>query len=63
MNGLTNEVISVVFFVSCSFLVDNLTPFFTNVEELKENSENLVKMLKKIDAYTQTLENRAKELC
>lgn len=63
MNGLTNEVISVVLFVSCSFLVDNLTPFFTNVEELKENSENLVKMLKKIDAYTQTLENRAKELC
>ena len=34
-----------------------------NVEELQESSENLVKMLKKIDAYTKSLENRANELC
>ena len=48
---------------SCFWVVvDSLTPFFSNVEELQENSENLVKMLTKIDAYTKSLEKRAEAL-
>lgn len=43
--------------------MDSLSPFLSNIEEVQENAENLVKMLKKIDAYTKNLEQRAEELC
>lgn len=43
-------------------VVDSLHPFFADVESLRDNSESLLKMLKKVDAYTKSLETRANQL-
>ena len=56
-----NDICCVSSLLLC--LVDSLSPFLRNIEEVQENAENLVKMLKKIDAYTRNLEQRAEELC
>ena len=42
--------------------MDSLNPFFTDIETLRDNSEALLKMMNKIDAYTQTLETKTKQL-
>ena len=43
-------------------VVDSLHPFFTDAESLRDNSEALLRMVKKIDAYTKVLESRANKL-
>ena len=43
-------------------LVDGLTPFLTNVEAVHDSSEELLKMIKKVDAYTTNLEKRVHEM-
>ena len=51
--------------ILCGFflvIVDGLTPYLKNVDELCENTESLVKLLSKVDAYTKQLENRANQL-
>lgn len=47
---------------SPSRVVDSLNPFFADIETLRDNSEALLKMMNKIDAYTLTLETKTKEL-
>ena len=42
--------------------VDGLTPFLTNVEAVHDSSEELLKMIKKVDAYTSNLEKRVHEV-
>lgn len=42
--------------------MDSLHPFFTDAESLRDNSESLLRMIKKIDAYTKVLESRANKL-
>ena len=55
-----SEICGVV--CSPSRVVDSLNPFFTDIETLRDNSEALLKMMNKIDAYTQTLETKTKQL-
>lgn len=55
-----SEICGVVY--SPSRVVDSLNPFFTDIETLRDNSEALLKMMNKIDAYTQTLETKTKQL-
>ncbi|KAK8814482.1 hypothetical protein WA538_000301, partial [Blastocystis sp. DL] len=43
-------------------ILDSLHPFFTDAESLRDNSEALLRMVKKIDAYTKVLESRANKL-
>lgn len=43
-------------------IVDGLTPFLTNVEAVYDSSEELLKMIKKVDAYTTNLEKRVHEV-
>lgn len=42
--------------------MDGLSPFLTNVETVYESSEELLKMMKKVDTYTSHLEKRVHEL-
>ncbi|CBK22835.2 uncharacterized protein [Blastocystis hominis] len=49
-------------FETRSDLLDGLTPFLTNVEAVHDSSEELLKMIKKVDAYTTNLEKRVHEM-
>lgn len=62
MPGLIREVNCVLCSSSDLRLVDNLQPFYKEVESLHDNSEALLKMMKKIDAYTKVLESRVDNL-
>ena len=62
-SGLKQEVIYVpIFQIGFIILVDGLTPFLTNVEAVYDSSEELLKMIKKVDAYTSNLEKRVHEM-
>ena len=62
MFGLIKEVKYVLCLSFCLPVVDSLQPFFKDAEALQDNSEALLKMMKKIDAYTKTLESRVNNL-
>lgn len=49
-------------FFHCFIVVDGLSPFLTNVETVYDSSEELLKMIKKVDAYTSNLEKRVHEV-
>ena len=45
-----------------SEILDGLSPFLTDIETVRDNSEELLKMIKRVDAYTSTLEARVNDL-
>ena len=61
-SGLTNVARFVMCFFSLLYVVDNLTPFFSEVENVYSSSQALLKVVTKIDSYTQSLEHRANNL-
>ena len=58
---MKNGARCVAFLVS-SHVVDGLSPFLTDIETVRDNSEELLKMIKRVDAYTSTLEARVNDL-
>ena len=59
---MRREVTYVPSFFHCFTVVDGLSPFLTNVETVYDSSEELLKMIKKVDAYTSNLEKRVHEV-